>query len=98
MIRAGTAFLPDVGFRCHSTQRPCYNYVDEATKLADVVYMIRPEWQGVGVGNCLQCQMIEYAKGHGVRGFTADILTDNDKMVKLDHQCKHINMTPGHGV
>ena len=76
----------------------CY-YVDEATKLADVAYMIRPEWQSVGVGSCLQNKMIEYAKERGVLGFTADILTENEKMVKLARHCTNVSMTPpSHGI
>jgi hypothetical protein len=42
----------------------CY-YVDEATRLADVAYMIRPEWQCLGVGSILQEKMVEYAKARG---------------------------------
>ena len=75
----------------------CY-YVDEATKLADVAYMIRPEWQSVGVGSFLQKKMVDYAKARGVRGFTADILTENEKMIKLARQCTtDVCMTPSYG-
>ncbi|MBN2283319.1 MAG: GNAT family N-acetyltransferase [Deltaproteobacteria bacterium] len=64
----------------------CY-YMDQATRLADIAYMIRPEWQGQGLGSCLQDKMIEYAKSKGIRGFTADILTENEKMIKLAYKC-----------
>jgi len=75
----------------------CY-YVDEATKLADVAYMIHPEWQSVGVGSFLQKKMVDYAKARGVRGFTADILTENEKMIKLARQCTtDVCMTPSYG-
>jgi acyl-CoA hydrolase/GNAT superfamily N-acetyltransferase len=60
----------------------CY-YVNPTTNLAEVAYMILPEWQGVGLGGALQQRMIEYAKKKGLRGFTADILAQNAKMKKL---------------
>jgi acyl-CoA hydrolase/RimJ/RimL family protein N-acetyltransferase len=60
----------------------CY-YVNPTTNLAEVAYMILPEWQGVGLGGALQQRMIEYAKKKGLRGFTADILAQNMKMKKL---------------
>ncbi|HVN71225.1 MAG TPA: GNAT family N-acetyltransferase [Desulfomonilia bacterium] len=75
----------------------CY-YVDEATKLADVAYMIHPQWQCLGVGSLLQQKMVDYALSRGVRGFTADILTENEKMIKLAQKCSsNICMTPSYG-
>ena len=61
----------------------CCYYVNPTTNLAEVAYMILPEWQGVGLGGALQQRMIEYAKKRGLRGFTADILAQNAKMKKL---------------
>ena len=60
----------------------CY-YLDPSTKLADVAYMIHPEWQGRGLGSALQDRTIEYAKEHGLRGFRADVLTENAKMLRV---------------
>ncbi len=60
----------------------CY-MVDPSTKLAEVGYMILPEWQGVGLGTVLQQRMAEYAKSKGLRGFTAEVLSGNQKMLKL---------------
>jgi len=60
----------------------CY-YVDPSTNMADVAYMIRPEWQAVGLGSVMQQRMIEYARSKGLRGFTADLLTENKKAIKL---------------
>jgi hypothetical protein len=42
--------------------------------------------------------MVEYAKARGVRGFTADILTENEKMIKMARQCTtDVCMTPSYG-
>ncbi len=58
-------------------------YVDPSTNLVEVAYMILPEFQSVGLGTILQKRMIEYAKSKGFRGFTASILSENRKMLKL---------------
>ena len=58
-------------------------FLDPRTRLADVAYMVDPEWQGVGLGNLLQARTIEYARAHGVRGFTADVLADNSPMLAV---------------
>jgi acyl-CoA hydrolase/RimJ/RimL family protein N-acetyltransferase len=60
----------------------CY-YLDPATGLADVAYMVDPEWQGTGLGSALQERTIEYARRHGVRGFTADVLAENAPMLAV---------------
>ena len=60
----------------------CY-FANPSTNLVEVAYMILPEYQGIGLGSALQTRMAEYAKGKGFRGFTASILAENEKMVRL---------------
>lgn len=60
----------------------CY-YLNPATNLAEVAYMIRPEWQQLGLGGALQKRMTEYAISKGIRGFVAEILMVNTKMINL---------------
>lgn len=60
----------------------CYS-VNLTTNMAEIAYMIRPEWQSLGVGKALQERMLEVAKARGLRGFTAVVLSDNPKMVNL---------------
>jgi acyl-CoA hydrolase/RimJ/RimL family protein N-acetyltransferase len=69
----------------------CYS-ADPSTDLAEVAYMIRPEWQGQGLGIALQERMVEYAKGKGLRGFTADILAENKKMISLINRSGTVSM------
>jgi RimJ/RimL family protein N-acetyltransferase len=64
----------------------CY-YVDPSANMAEVAYMIHPEWQGSGLGKALQERTIEHARGKGLRGFTAEILAQNDKMLGLIKKC-----------
>jgi acyl-CoA hydrolase/RimJ/RimL family protein N-acetyltransferase len=58
-------------------------HVDLGTGLADVAYMVDPDWQRVGLGGLLHMRMVEYALHHGVRGFTADVLSHNARMLSL---------------
>jgi acyl-CoA hydrolase/GNAT superfamily N-acetyltransferase len=60
----------------------CY-YVDPSTNLADVAYMIHPEFQGLGLGTNLQQCISDYARARGLRGFTADVLCENEKMLRV---------------
>jgi acyl-CoA hydrolase/GNAT superfamily N-acetyltransferase len=60
----------------------CY-FLDPQSGLADVAYMVDPDWQGIGLGRLLQTRITEYARGHGVRGFTADVLADNASMMAV---------------
>ncbi len=60
----------------------CY-FLNPTVNIAEVAYMIHPEWQAVGLGTQLQNRMAEYAQKMGIRGFVADVLTENVKMKKL---------------
>ena len=48
----------------------CY-FLSPTTNLAEVAFMVAPEWQGAGLGTALQDRLQEYAIGRGVRGFIA---------------------------
>jgi len=60
----------------------CY-VVDPSTNMAEVAYMIHPQWQKHGVGTALQQRMIEYGRSKGLRGFTAGVLVENERMLRL---------------
>jgi RimJ/RimL family protein N-acetyltransferase len=66
----------------------CY-YLDPSTGLADVAYLVDPEWQGLGLGTILHERTVEYARGHGVRGFTADVLLSNAAMLRVFQRGDH---------
>lgn len=57
--------------------------VDPSTNLAETAFIVHPDWQGVGLGSQLQRHMVTHAMASGVRGFVAEILSTNDKMIKL---------------
>jgi len=60
----------------------CY-FLNPTTNLAEVGYMVAPEWQGAGLGTALQARLQEYAVSRGVRGFVAEILPNNTRMLRL---------------
>ena len=60
----------------------CY-FTDPGTNLAETAFMVHPDWQGCGLGQALQKRMVEHAGGRGVRGFVAEIMASNDKMIRL---------------
>jgi acyl-CoA hydrolase/GNAT superfamily N-acetyltransferase len=60
----------------------CY-FLNPTTNLAEVAFMVAPDWQGVGLGTALQNRLQEYAIKQGVRGFIAEILPRNMRMLRL---------------
>ena len=57
--------------------------VDTSTNLAETAFMVHPQWQGQGLGGHLQLRMQAHAVEKGVRGFVAEILPENRKMMQL---------------
>jgi RimJ/RimL family protein N-acetyltransferase len=78
------AFLAVTGPREHEVvvASGCY-FLNPTTNLAEVAFMVAPEWQGQGLGTALQTRLQEYAMARNVRGFIAEILASNERMVRL---------------
>jgi RimJ/RimL family protein N-acetyltransferase len=60
----------------------CY-FLNPTTNLAEVAFMVAPEWQGAGLGTALQSRLQDYAVNRGVHGFIAEILPGNTPMLRL---------------
>jgi acyl-CoA hydrolase/RimJ/RimL family protein N-acetyltransferase len=60
----------------------CY-FLSPTTNLAEVAFMVAPEFQGAGLGTALQARLQEYAMSRGVRGFISEILPGNTSMLRL---------------
>lgn len=60
----------------------CY-FIDASTNLAETAFMVHPDWQGCGLGSAMQQRMTSHAVARGVRGFSAEILPSNDRMIRL---------------
>ena len=62
----------------------CY-FLNPTTNLAEVAFIVAPDWQGVGLGTALLRRLQEYAISRGVRGFVAHVLPSNTPMLHLAH-------------
>lgn len=62
-------------------------FVNPTTNLAESAFMVSSEWQGSGLGGALQRRLVEHAKARGIRGFEAEILPENTKMIRLARSC-----------
>src|SRR5437764_4591877 len=66
----------------------CY-YLSPATRLAEVAYMVDPDWQSTGLGTILHAGLVEYARNHGARGLRADVLPGNLHMMRVFERGDH---------
>lgn len=60
--------------------------VDPATRLAEIAFVVRDNWQGRGVGTLLMKRMSEIARARGLSGFSADVLARNKAMLMVFQQ------------
>jgi acyl-CoA hydrolase/GNAT superfamily N-acetyltransferase len=60
--------------------------VEPATRLADVAFVVRDDWQGKGVGTLLMRRIREAAVARGIPGFQADVLATNQPMLDVFHE------------
>ena len=60
--------------------------VSPATRLADIAFVVKDEWQQRGVGTALFQRMIEIARARGLAGFEADVLASNKPMLVVFHR------------
>ena len=58
-------------------------FLNPTTNYAEVAYMIAPAWQGCRVGSGLQKRLREFAQARRIKGFIAEILPSNEKMISL---------------
>ena len=57
--------------------------VDPRTRLADIAFAVRDDWQGRGIGKLLMRRMAEIARARGIPGFTADTFATNKPMLAI---------------
>ena len=78
--------------------------VDPATRMADIAFVVRDDWQHLGLGTALFRRMSAIARERGLAGFTAEVHTLNKPMLgvfygsglkveaKIDGSVYHFNM------
>jgi RimJ/RimL family protein N-acetyltransferase len=67
-------------------------FLNPSTNLAEVAYMVIPEWQSSGLGAALQQRLKEFAVDQGVRGFVAELLQANTAMLNLAKRLGNIEV------
>lgn len=69
----------------------------DSSPYADVAFIVDENYQGKGIASYLYRQLIRIAKGHGIQGFTADVLTSNASMMKVFERYGSVNakLEPG---
>jgi acyl-CoA hydrolase/RimJ/RimL family protein N-acetyltransferase len=90
------AFVATIGPRENETLvgSGCY-FLNPTTNLAEVAFMVAPEFQGLGLGTALQNRLQECALSRGVRGFIAEVLPGNTPMLKLANRAEGEVTTSG---
>ena len=64
-------------------------FLNPASALAEVAYMVDPDWQGAGLGRILHAGLVDYARRRGARGLTADVLAENAPMLRVFERGDH---------
>ena len=77
-------FVAVVGTREHEQiiGQCCY-FLNPSSNLAETAFIVDPKYQGTGLGSAMQVRLAEHAKSRGIRGFVAEILPENSKMMAL---------------
>ena len=86
------AFAAVVGAPEHERVVATSCYFTGAQGMAEVGYMVDPEWQGAGLAGLLHGRMVEYARARELRGFVAEVMTSNPAMLRVfargDHETR----------
>ncbi|MEM6384166.1 MAG: GNAT family N-acetyltransferase [Pseudomonadota bacterium] len=81
----------------------CY-FLNETSNLAETAFIVDPNWQSTGLGRHMQNKLRSHAEARGIRGFIAEVLTTNERMLRLaraatqdvsvsrEEDCYHITM------
>jgi acyl-CoA hydrolase/RimJ/RimL family protein N-acetyltransferase len=60
--------------------------VDPATHLAEIAFVVRDDWQCLGIGTLLLRRMADIARDRGLAGFEANVLATNKPMLMVFHR------------
>ncbi|MCK4538338.1 MAG: GNAT family N-acetyltransferase [Candidatus Krumholzibacteria bacterium] len=61
--------------------------IDPSVNDAEVAFLVRDDWQKKGIGTFLIKKLIDIALEMGLKGFTAEVLLQNKKMMYVFHKC-----------
>lgn len=58
-------------------------FLNENNNKAEVAFVIRDDWQNMGLGKFMFSHLLSIARRNGIAGFTAEVLRDNRRMQKI---------------
>lgn len=58
-------------------------HANPSTRLGDIAFVIRDDWQGGGLGKQLLFRLMAIARENQLRGFTAEVFTNNQAMLSV---------------
>ncbi len=62
-------------------------YKDPRTNFAEAAFLVRDDWHNKGIGTALMSALVDIARQKGIAGFTADVLAENNGMLRIFHKC-----------
>lgn len=60
--------------------------LEKSTNMAEVAIVIHDDWQNLGLGTHLLGYLARVARERGISGFTAEVLADNPRAMKILHK------------
>ncbi len=60
---------------------------DPSTGFANVALTVHADYQQSGIGTFLLWYLIQVAREHGIKGFAAEVLKENDAILKISKRC-----------
>ncbi len=60
-----------------------YTEAEGEENLAEVAFVVREDWQGMGVASYLLSNLEEIAEENGYRGFLAHVMLENKAMIHV---------------
>ncbi len=74
-------------------------FLDDRTNMAEVAFVIRDEWQNMGLGRFMFNHLVKIARNNGIAGFTAEVLPGNRRMQAIfNHSDMKVKTTYEEGV
>lgn len=58
-------------------------FLNERINKAEVAFVIRDEWQNMGIGKFMFKHLVAIARRNGIAGFTAEVMRDNRRMQNI---------------
>jgi acyl-CoA hydrolase/GNAT superfamily N-acetyltransferase len=65
-----------------------YGLVRESSKMAEMAFTVRDDWQNIGIGTFLLNYLADIAELRGLEAFTAEILENNGPMLTILNRAK----------